>query len=65
MRIDTATVLNSDDISEDTYMFLMSQKKEDIISILVQAIDNMQSYNGRSIESVIREAIRDLVHDKE
>lgn len=44
-------------ISEKLYDRLMSQKKATILNVMLEALEEMQSYNGQSVTSAVMKAV--------
>ena len=46
-------MITTEDISENVYQFLLKLPKKNLINIMGEALENMQTYNSRSIQECI------------
>ena len=46
-------MLTTEDISENVYQLLLKLPKKNLINVMGEALENMQTYNSRSIQECI------------
>ena len=50
-------MITDDVVSEKLYSYLLALDKERLIEVMIEALDEMQSWNGRTISHCIHTAI--------
>ena len=53
-------MMTDENMPENLYQHLLNQSKEDLIEIMVEALENMQHYNGQPVPKAIVDACKEV-----